>query len=345
MDKIIKELGIDETYTKVAKKQKVFNKVSNNVPPIAHYNYMADLLHLPTTSKNNKYLLVVVDLANNDFDFQEMTNNTSETTLKAFQDMFKRKYIKKPYASVRTDGGAEFKGDFDKWLKENNILHKTAVAGRHKQLANVESLNRQLGRLLVGYMNKIEVKTGKIFKDWDDPKVLSHIRTKLNAYRDKKLKSMEYYAEQAFKNPPNYELAGKPKYKVGDVVHYKLDHPESVLGHKQDTSNFREGDVRWNVKEPRKIVKVIYMNDPPYYRYMLQGLKNVSFNDTELMPSKETDNKYKVKKIIGMKKIKGVVNYLVWWEKYKKAEATYEPAKNLIEDGFEEEIKAFNNKK
>jgi hypothetical protein len=49
-----------------------------------------------------------------------------------------------------------------------------------------------------------------------------------------------------------------------------------------------------------------------------------------------------VYKIIGKKKIKGRVNYLVWWKKEKKEQATYEPRMKLIEDGLINMIKEFD---
>ncbi len=49
MNNLIKKLGIDESLTKIQKKQKVFNKVVQNIPMIANYNDMLDLLHLTTT--------------------------------------------------------------------------------------------------------------------------------------------------------------------------------------------------------------------------------------------------------------------------------------------------------
>ncbi len=52
---IIKTLGIDETFTRPRPKEKEFNKIKNNVPPIANYNMMADLLFLPTSKKGFKY--------------------------------------------------------------------------------------------------------------------------------------------------------------------------------------------------------------------------------------------------------------------------------------------------
>ena len=77
MENLIKKLKIDETYTK-ARKQKVFNKVKDNVPHVEDCNFMADLLLLPETKKGFKYLLVVVDLVNDDFDIEQLTNKDSK---------------------------------------------------------------------------------------------------------------------------------------------------------------------------------------------------------------------------------------------------------------------------
>ncbi len=95
MDKIIKQLGIDETYTKNPRLPKKYNSVKQNIPHKSDYNFMADILMLPETKKKLKYLLVVVDLATNEFDIEPMTNKDADTTLNAFQNMFKRNFIKK----------------------------------------------------------------------------------------------------------------------------------------------------------------------------------------------------------------------------------------------------------
>ena len=56
------------------------------------------------------------------------------------------------------------------------------------------------------------------------------------------------------------------------------------------------------------------------------------------MPSKEKATKYKVKSIIGKRTKNKKNEYLVWWNGYKKSESTWEPEKQLIEDGFQDEI-------
>jgi hypothetical protein len=47
----------------------------------------------------------------------------------------------------------------------------------------------------------------------------------------------------------------EPKYKVGDLVYVKLEIPYNVLGHKESTTNFSVGDVRWS-KQVHMITKI-----------------------------------------------------------------------------------------
>ena len=332
MDKLIKKLKIDETYTK-APKQKVFNKVKDNVPHVEDYNFMADLLLLPETKKGFKYLLVVVDLGNDDFDIEPLKNKDSKSVLTGFTNMFKRPYIKKPYASIRTDAGPEFKDEFHKYLYDNSIMHKVAEPNRHQQLANVESLNKQLGRLFNGYMNYKEKETNKVYKEWDD--VISIVRKDLNEYRKKPTKNRftEIYPVPEFV---------EPKYKVGDLVYYKLNWAESQLGIKQPTPNFRMGDVRYRTI-PTKIIKILHYSGKVPIRYLLNGKPNVSYAESELLPAKEKEEKFIVRQIIDKKTVNKKVFYKVWWKKYKKADSTWELKSDLIKDGLQEYIDEFED--
>lgn len=322
MNELIKKLNINETYTKPLKKIKKFNKVKDNIPLKQDYNFMADLLFLPTTKKGNQYILSVVDLATDEFDIEPIKNKEPETVLKAFKDMFKRPHLKKPYASIRTDGGSEFKGIFAKWLFDESILHRVAEPDRHKQLGNIEMLNRQLGRLLNGYMNAKEEETGEPYREWDE--VINIVRTELNKIRKKPEKDIYTHIYKT----SDYV---KPKYKVGDIVYRRLEVPNNALGNKQNTKNFREGDYRWDTV-PRKIVQVLPYPAPVNNRYLLNNLNNVSYTDEELMKAKETVEKYIVKELIGKKSINKKVHYLVWWKGYKKTESTWEPATELKKD-------------
>jgi hypothetical protein len=324
MKKLLIDFGIDETYTRPVKKEKDFNHVKDNIPLIKHYNYMADILFLPTTKTGFKYCLVVVDLATNEFDIEPIKNKEPETILKAFKTMFKRPFIKKPYASVRTDDGTEFKGVFNKWLYDENIFHSVGKSGRHKQIANVESLNRQLGRLFNGYMNKKEEETGKVYKEWTN--IVPQIREKLNKIRKITYKDTPYTHKYPVPN-----IRPLNKYKVGDIVYVKLDKPQNALMENQPTEKFREGDYRFD-RTPRKILKIFYYTGKNIYRYLVTGIPNVSYSEAELRPATEKEEEFKVKQIIDKKKVGNKIYYLVWWAGYKKGESTWETKKKLMED-------------
>lgn len=337
MNKILDKLGIDETLTKPSRKDKVFTKVRNNIPLKEDYNFMADLLFLPKTKKGFRYLLVVVDLATKEFDIEPLKTKQSTEVLKAMKVIFNRKYLNKPYASIQTDDGSEFKGVFHKYMYNESILHKQTVPGRHSQMSMVESLNRQLGRLFNGYMNKKEVDSNEQYNEWTD--ILSAVRELVNEHRKVELP----------KNP-KYEFADietLPKYKVGDVVLYKLDKPRNSLNREQGDEKFREGDLRWS-PTPKKIMEVFSYSKPIPYRYRLAGLKNVSFTESQLKPSKEKDTRYEIKSIIGERTRSKQKEYLVWWKNYLKRESTWQPEKGLIEDignkRFKEYVKEFKEK-
>lgn len=333
MDKLIEKLGIDEKLTKPVKRPKSFNHVKDNIPPIEDYNFMADLLHLPEDKNGYQYLLVIVDLANDEFDIQPMKTRTAKATLDAMKTIFNRKILKKPYASIRTDSGGEFAGVFKKYLYDNSILHKVSLPNRHQQLANVESLNKQLGRLFNGYMNKKELETKKVYKNWTD--IIPIVRKELNEIRKKKLLDNPF--SHKFKVPDG---TVDPKFKVDELVFRKLDIPQNALGHDQSTKGFRMGDYRYD-KIPRKIKYILSYAGNPKYRYILDGFPNVSYGENELLPSTETAQKWEVKQIVGKKKIKNRIYYLVWFKGFKKAQAEPVLKSLLIEDGFQDEINEY----
>jgi hypothetical protein len=78
-----------------------------------------------------------------------------------------------------------------------------------------------------------------------------------------------------------YELI-KPKFKVGQYVFRYLDQTRNALNKNQPTEQRREGDINWD-NIPREILQVFTMGgEGPLYRYLLQGLPNVSFTESQL---------------------------------------------------------------
>lgn len=334
MNQIIKDLGINETFTRVKSKSEGNNRILNNIRHEANYNAMVDLLMLPQTKKGYRYLFVMVDMYTTYFDCEPMKGKTAKDTLAALKAIMNRNvYIGIPMA-IQTDSGSEFKGEFTSYLFRNNILHSVTLPGRHKQMSFVESLNRQLGRLLNGYMNMEEEKRGVEYSEWTE--ILPKVIELLNKHKVKTKGDIFTEAYKEFEGPDK-----PPTFKAGDLVHQRLDRPENALGHRQNTEKFREGDYRYS-REPKRIVKVLLMNDKPYYRYMLNGITNVSYTASELMKSQQTAETQVVKQIIGKKSMKGKIYYLVWWRGELKKQASWEPRTNLIEDGLKSMLTAYD---
>ena len=387
MKAILDHFGIDEKFTAPVQKPKFFNKIKDNIPLIKDYNQMADILYLPTTKQKFKYLLVVCDLASDMFDIQPMIEKDSDTTLKALEQIYKRKILNPPKGSMNTDGGTEFKGVFHKYLYSKNIFHKTGLAYRHSQQSVVENLNKQLARIFMGYLNKKELETKKSYHQWTD--ILDEVRKKLNFYKrdenlpkdittyeykpfmplpeNRKLKKIEIKEQnkttdfnKAFEfvkkepkklednnndNHNNVDKFEEPRYKIGDRVYVKLEVPYNVLGHKENTTNFRVGDVRFS-KEVHIIKKVIFMNTKPWYRFIVNGINNCSYSAWELKPARhQKEATYIFKKIVGHKKINGIRHYKIWYKGELRKEASFQPEPQLIEDDLQNEINEYRQSK
>ena len=277
-------------------------KVKEQIPLIEGYNEMMDVLHLPTDKFGYIKLLVVVDLATDAFDIEKMKGETGDESLVAFNRIIKRGIVKFPYASILTDGGSGFKGNFHKFLYERGVHHRVARPGRHHQLSNVDNLCRQLGDIFNGIMNKKEAETGKVSKAWTH--AIDDVRDKLNSYRrargvklPKDITTYKYpifdNLEPKMKSKNNesikyiddkdeqvYKII-QPKYKVGDLVNVLLEEPRTVNDKKQPTKNFRMQDLRLE-KKKRKVIKVLYYSGPQKYRYLIEGLPNASFVESEM---------------------------------------------------------------
>jgi hypothetical protein len=332
MNAILQKLNVDPKiirHTKVIAKKSKYDKVKNSVPSIPDYNFQMDYLELPETKEGYDRLLVMVDLANDEVDFEPTKNKDSSTTLKAMKAIFKRPYLNKPYASIRTDAGSEFKSDVAKYMYNQSILHRPGISGRHKQTGNVEMANKQISIILNAYMNTKERKAGKTYREWTD--IIDEMRPLLNKLRKKETKQ-SHIAEIT---------DNMPKYEVGDLVYRKLDKPQDARGYFQNTQNFRAGDIRFDFI-PRAIEHIYYyLNN---IRYKLNGLDNVSYTENELMIADEDEEQVEVREIIGHKMIKKKLHFLVWWQGELKKNATYEPATKLIEDGLNEYIDFYKKK-
>lgn len=288
-------LNIDESFSKVLPTPKSFNKIKENIPLVADYNAMCDVLFLPTAKLGYKYLFVIVDLATNKFDIEPIKNKDDDVVLKAMKKCFARDYVKEPKFTLKTDSGNEFKGVFQKYLYDESIYHKVSPPNHHAGMGNVDSLCRQLGRLIMGYLNLKEIEKGKTYKNWLD--IIPYLRKELNEYRDISDQLPKNINTYVYPTPDDaiehvkqkkgkyisseYELI-KPKFKIGDFVYHYLDIPKDALGKNQPTKQRRAGDYNWN-RTPIEIEKIYVYTGNPLYRYKLKNIKNVSFTENQLM--------------------------------------------------------------
>ena len=319
MNHLKQSFGIDDTFTKLYRKPTradEMTKVKDQIPLIPNYNQMADILHLPTDKFGFNKLLVIVDIATDNFDIEKMKGETAPETLSAYYKILNRGILKLPYASLLSDGGSSFKGSFNNFLWKNGIDHRVARPGRHHQLSCVDSLCRQLGEIFNGIMNKKEEETGKTSKAWTH--AIDEVREKLNEYRRKRgvkiptditeynypiFDNLELPKTKRKKEKPmrggdldsdianahidTYPTDGKKykqiknKYKVGDMVNVLFEEPQTILGVKQPTKQFRMGDLRLS-KKKYQVLKVLYYSAPNHFRYLLQGLPNASYTEREL---------------------------------------------------------------
>jgi hypothetical protein len=358
MDKLLAKLGVSSEIVdsmKPVRREKTFQSVKANTYPHPGYNYMADLLFLPDDGHGYRYCLVVVDLWSDAFDIEPIKNKQPGAVVDAIKRMWRRPYLSEPMASVQTDSGNEFKGAFSQYLRDENIIKRTALPNRHKQMANVERLNRELGRLFNGYMNVKEQETEKVYRGWTD--VVPDVRKLLNGYRTERRQRIMKHEAMHDEKPiqSNMVRVGRkrlvidqmsdsatplsPKYRVGDLVHRKLDRPMNALGEYQPTERFREGDLRWDPL-PKKVVAVLsFPSNRIPFRYVLEGYPNVSYTDAELKPSTAVDATYVVERLLDEKRIDGVPHVLVKWKGWKVKDSTWESKQQLLDDGFEKEIK------
>ena len=72
-------------------------RIKDNVPLVPYYNYMADILHLPTDKFGYNKLLVVVDIGSDAFDIEKMKGETAKETLSAYNKMLSRGIVKVPH--------------------------------------------------------------------------------------------------------------------------------------------------------------------------------------------------------------------------------------------------------
>ena len=293
--------------------------------PTENADQQADLLFLPNDN-GFKYALVVVDIATRKTDAEPMKKKTPEATLNAILKIYKRKVLKPPKL-LEFDSGTEVKGEFAEYFRQHNIRILQKEPGRHRQQSVVETRNGLISKLLQKRMLAQEINTDETSREWVSflPKVIKAINT--------------HYTQE-----PQQVLGTEPVrcsgtscklLPIGTNVRVQLDNPIDYTSEKRLHGKFRIGDIRWT-KQPQPITQLFLRPDQPPM-YQVNHNDNVAYTKNQLQvvkpdevkPSAKLQHKYTIDKLIGKKKIKGLVYYHVLW---KSGERTWEPRKELIKD-------------
>lgn len=303
--------------------------------PLEGQTQQADILYLPD-DEGYKYCLVVIDLATRALDAQALKSRDNESIIKAFESIYKRKILKFPKFKIECD--SEFNTNiirdyFEKDGKYKNrqgdkVILDIGKVGRHKAQGNAEHRNKVIQKLIFFRQTAQEILTKLQSKEWEED--LPMIVKAINKLYEREEPGMTKAMENT-----NPKFDGEPLLKVGELVRIPLEEPKDITGKKLH-GNFRTGDIRWEMK-PRKITDVALIpNQPVMYR--VEGIKTTMYTRPNLLLYKETEEKpptylqkkFVIEKIIGERKNKNRIEYLVKWS--HKEEPTWEPRTSLIKD-------------
>jgi hypothetical protein len=229
-----------------------------------------------------KYLLTTRDVQSGISEAQPIKSKSASDVAQGFKDIFKRGVVKPNFKYIYTDNN-DFKGEVKTSLEKKDIMVKNTLKDRKNQNAVVEAFNGLIGEKVIGRQNMRELKSGKVDKDWvDDIKPFIKTYNKVKKHNEPiDAPKIKDFIDGKVTIQKNEQI-----FKVGDIVHPRLDAPVSSSDGVKIYGKFRAGDLRYN-KDRFAIMKVnVYPGQP--IRYMVKNLEtgkelwNVSYLGDEL---------------------------------------------------------------
>ena len=314
------------------KRPKGKNRPSIRVPR-ENAVHQADLLKLPDDDGKSD-LLVVVDLHSKFAEVRPLSSKRMGVVLKALKDI----YSNSPYLSIpsmlQTDNGTEFNA-IPKFMKDHGGFLRRNKAGRHKQQAQVENMNKILGTAIYTIQNVNELITGARIVEWVD--LLPEIMRSYNEYiltKDATIKPIP---------PASCQGDDCDLLQVGDRVRIPLDEPILVDTKKKIYGSFRATDLRFD-PTPRTIRKVLITpGQPPLYVVApikkkgktIDPLVAYTKGELQIISPDEKGNKraqtfYVLKQIHDERGTRDNKEYLVEWKDYPLVkDYTWEPLSKI----------------
>lgn len=256
---------------------------------------MMDVVFMPEDKRNKnntqtfKYILVAMDVCTNNIDAIEMGNKESNTILKTFQLMMRRtKYLDKKinYVQIITDSGKEFKGEFDKYIRDKGIIHKSTIPGRHQQMLPIDARIAILSKYLNLAMLSDELEKKEINREWT-----KKLQTLITVMNNKKYLKPEFNPDKIDDFGQIITTYNKKKTDHEDLiplkteVRVKMNTPKNPLtNEKYATDKFRKGDIRYS-QDIHKVIGYV-LNPMQPVMYKLSGINNARFIKQELLITK-----------------------------------------------------------
>jgi hypothetical protein len=295
-------MSISEFYDKIKKNSKAnteLNQLYKKPVPESGINmpiaqvfkpntyYQADVLYMPEDG-DFAYMLVCVDMYDGSIDAEQIKEVNSKEVIKAFGEIFKRKYLEYP-VFITLDKGKEFNTkEIVEYFKSAGVNVKYSLTGRSRQLANVERANQTIQTILFKRMASQELLTGEVSKEWvSDLKPLMEVLNK----RKKKPLTQEI-------NPlPLVDEYNGKLLQIGQKVRLKLDYPINNTNNARLNGTFRSSDIKWSPKVYKITEVLLKPGFPPMYLTDIND--NVARNKNQLAKVRRNEAEPEAKFIRG----------------------------------------------
>jgi len=245
------------------KPKRVFNSITTT-KPLQQVNIDLMIMDKIKNKKGNKgfaYALVIIDIYSRYLWIVPIKTKTASETLDAWKKVFK---ASKQPANITSDSGSEYKGVFAKYLRDNNISHRTVEIGDHRSLAIVDRVIRTIRRKL-----RLLWEINNNF-DW-----ISHIDRVVKEYNNKihsttKAKPIDILNGRKQNNQHITRSNLIMKFNIGDRVRKLLKRNQFEKGGKQFSKNTYIVKDREGFKlilndgtkySPRELLKTEFKND------------------------------------------------------------------------------------
>lgn len=281
---------------------------------------LTDLTALSTHNDGKKYILFVIDVFTRKLFARIMKTKTGRETSEAFEDIILTEG--RSPNNLQSDQGKEFLNtQFQRVLKTYDTNHYTSKNQEIKA-----SLVERVQRTIKGMMYRYFTHTNSYRYIDSLPQLVDSYNNTFHSainLAPNDITSDNQESVWLFQyNPARPPKVVRHKFKIGDTVRISK---YSMIFDKGYLPN-------WSA-EVFKIAR-LYNTDPPVYSLKDHSGEelNGTFYEAELQRVSVFDDTYKIESILGQRKVRGKVQYLVRWLGYPPSYNSYVDRASLIQN-------------